>query len=305
VYKGKVSAAHVASGDSFAQWYTDVAGVNHTTASKMTLWSDGKGNYVNRYGADGEQWNTTAIALFCGMTDSPLLDADGKPIPCTMKYQYDPVSNPTGGKTDCQKMEDLGYVQVPGSCRSNNGTYTAQYIVSKADGNPLFFPVDGDPFTPTSELSTATIPPYYDASATWRKDTDATGNLIRHNFSFTSEIRYWFKFDATKSYTLDIVGDDDVWVFIGGKLAADLGGIHLPVSGQIVIDATGNAKATIAATYPTSPTPMPVKSTANLGLQDGNVYEIAVFQAERQTDSSTFKITLAGFSLAPSECHPN
>ena len=50
---------------------------------------------------------------------------------------------------------------------------------------------------------------------------------------------------------------------------------------------------------------MPLKRTANLGLQDGNVYEIAVFQAERQTDSSTFKITVAGFSLAPSECHPN
>jgi hypothetical protein len=35
------------------------------------------------------------------------------------------------------------------------------------------------------------------------------------------------------------------------------------------------------------------------------VYEVAVFQAERQSTSSTFKLTLAGFNTAPSQCHLN
>jgi fibro-slime domain-containing protein len=304
VYTGNVTNAHIASVDSFGQWYTDVSGVNHATATKMTLWNDGKGNYVNRYGADGAQWNTTLIANYCGTVADAMLDADGNPIPCTFKYQYDPDTNPTGGKTDCQKMEDLGYEQLPGSCFSDNGTYKAYYIVSKADGNPLFFPVDDDPFTPASERKAATIPPYYDASATWPKDKDATGKERLHNFSFTSEVRYWFPYDKNKSYTLDFVGDDDVWVFINGKLAVDLGGVHTPVDGQVVIGANGNGSTTVTATYPLSPPPTSSKQTANLGLQDGKVYEIAVFQAERQTDGSSYKLTLSGFNAAPSDCVP-
>ena len=62
------------------------------------------------------------------------------------------------------------------------------------------------------------------------------------------------------------------------------GGIHTPVEGSVTLD---NAAA------------------SRFGLEAGKVYEVAVFQAERQTNSSTFKITLGGFNTTPSECHPN
>jgi fibro-slime domain-containing protein len=298
------STAHVASAASFATWYTDVSGTNHATASKLTLWNDGKGNYVNRYGANGEQWNITTPANYCGTVTDALLDADGKPIPCTFKYQYDPTTNPTGGKTDCQKMEDQGYTQMPGSCHSNNGTWVALYITAKVDGNPLFFPVDGDPFTPASELMYAQIPPYYDAGKTWPHDVDANGKDILHNFSFTSEVRYWFPFDSSKSYTLDFVGDDDVWVFINGKLAVDLGGVHTPIDGSIVIGSNGSGNTTVTAFDANGAPTTPIKSTASLGLQNGKVYEIAVFQAERQSTGSSYKLTLSGFNAAPTSCVP-
>jgi fibro-slime domain-containing protein len=303
VYSG-LTGAHVLSVASFSQWYTDVSGVNHSTSSKMTLWDDGKGNYVNRYGANGEQWDKTTIAYSCGTVGQELLDAAGNPIPCTFKYQQSPT-NPTWGQTDCQKMEALRYTQLAGSCTaSNGGTYSAKYIVSQVDGNPLFFPVDGDPFTPASELMAATIPPYYDATATWPFDVDAAGNKRLHNFSFTSEVRYWFAYDKTKSYTLDFVGDDDVWVFINRKLAVDLGGVHTPVDGSIVIGANGNGTTTVTPTYPLSPPPTATQQPTTLGLQDGKVYEIAVFQAERQTTGSSYKLTLSGFNAAPTSCVP-
>ena len=95
------------------------------------------------------------------------------------------------------------------TCSTNNGIYTATIVVGKVDGNPLFFPVDDDLFTPLTERHFATIPPYYDASATWPHDKDASGNNRLHNFSFTSEVRYWFLYDKSKTYTLDFVGDDD------------------------------------------------------------------------------------------------
>jgi fibro-slime domain-containing protein len=110
---------------------------------------------------------------------------------------------------------------------------------------------------------------------------DGSGNKRLHNFSFTSEVRYWFLYDQSKSYTLDFTGDDDVWVFVNKKLAVDLGGIHLPVSGTVTIDAT---------------------TAAGFGLVDGNVYEVAVFQAERQTTGSSYKLTLTGFNAAASVC---
>jgi fibro-slime domain-containing protein len=303
VYSGIGGSAHVASADSFSQWYKDVSGINHTTTSKMTLWNDGKGNYVNRYGANGEQWNTTTPANWCGTVADAMLDASGTPIPCTFKYQKSDA-NPTGSETDCLKLEAQGYTQLPGSCKADSGgTYKAQYIVSKADGNPLFFPVDDDSFTPADERKPAKIAPYYDASASWPFDTDAAGNNRLHNFSFTSEVRYWFLYDKAKTYTLDFVGDDDVWVFINRKLAVDLGGVHTPIDGNIVIGTDGNGKTTITQTYPI-PVPASIQQSAPLGLQNGQVYEIAVFQAERQTDGSSYKLTLSGFNAAPSICKP-
>jgi len=293
VYSGIGGNAHVASADSFSEWYKDVSGVNHSTAAKMTLWNNGKGAYVNRYGANGEQWNTTEIAYYCGNVGAEQTDASGNPIPCTSKY---------AGTTNCTEKLALGETLL--SCYINGGNYSATFIVSKADGNPLFFPVDGDSFTPATELTAAQIPPYYDATASWPYDLDAAGNKRLHNFSFTSEVRYWFLYDKTKSYTLDFTGDDDVWVFINRKLAVDLGGVHTPVNGSVVISANGNGATTVTPTYPISPPPASIQSSANLGLQSGQVYEIAVFQAERQTTSSSYKLTLSGFNAAPSDCKP-
>ena len=271
------TAIHIESKSTFAMWYRNTAGVNHATSSKLALWDNGSGAYVNRYGATGERWNITQPAYFCGTVGYELLDSGGAPIPCTMQYQGATLS------TDCTTLAANGYEMAPGSCKASAGSYSAQYIVSKVDGNPLFFPVDGDNFTPATEFEDAKIPPAYDASGGWPYDVDAAGNKRLHNFSFTSEIRYYFKYEAGKAFQVDINGDDDVWVFVNKKLAVDLGGVHMPVEGSVTLDAS---------------------SATKFGLTDGKVYEIAVFQAERQTNSSTFKITLGGFNTAPSTCTP-
>jgi fibro-slime domain-containing protein len=294
VYTGIGGHASVASADTFAQWYRDVSGVNHATASKMPLWDNGKSGYVNRYGANGEQWNVTETAYFCGYVGQELLDAADQPIPCTYKDQ---ATVPT----DCTTKLAAGEVLL--KCDVSGDLYKGTFIVSKTDGNPVFFPVDDDIFTPASERKAAQIPPYYDPTSSWPYDLDSAGNKRLHNFSFTTEVRTWFLYDQTKTYNLDFVGDDDVWVFINRKLAVDLGGIHPPMVGTIVIGPDGNGTTTTAQTYP-DPPPAPTQGSVALGLQNGQVYEIAVFQAERQSTGSSFKLTLTGFNTARSQCAP-
>jgi len=68
----------------------------------------------------------------------------------------------------------------------------------------------------------------------------------KHNFSFTSEVRYWFSYLSSGNTPWISQVTTTSWVFVNRQLVVDLGGIHTPVEGP-GLGANGNADVTITA----------------------------------------------------------
>ncbi len=138
--------------------------------------------------------------------------------------------------------------------RDTPGTnQTFEYVLPlKEDGkgiwtfaNDHFFPIDGKGFGDQG-----------------LKDVEGRP----HNFGFTFELHTEFVYNGGEVFTF--VGDDDLWTFINGKLAVDLGGLHSKQTGSVKLDE-------IAGKH---------------GLVKGKTYPLDVFHAERHSEASNFRI---------------
>ena len=183
------------------------------------------------------------------------MDAAGRPIAFAM---YDQARGDSAGEWDTKASLsaftsgpnfDQWYRDIPGVNLSTTVTLT---LMRQADGTYVFddktdsyfktkggfFPIDGQLFG-----NSAANP--------------------SHNYHFTTELHTRFTYDAGIGQIFKFTGDDDIWVFVDGRLVIDLGGTHGPV--EQFVDMT------------------------RLGLVDGQKYTLDIFHAERQTNGSNFR----------------
>ena len=119
----------------------------------------------------------------------------------------------------------------------------------------------------------------YANSSFFPLDNQLYGNQGRsHNYHFTLHLAGSTTFKASDTFTF--TGDDDLWIYVGGKLAVDLGGVHL-----------ANTQTITGA------------DLMLLGLLQDTVYGIDVFFAERHTTESNFNITTS-FRFVPGIDNP-
>jgi fibro-slime domain-containing protein len=162
------------------------------------------------------------------------LGDDGKPV----------YANP-GGRTETTSGQagfDQWYRDVAGVNQSM--TITVPLVPSGAEGvfgydNGPFFPVDGQLF----------------------------GNQgRRHNYHFTLELHTEFRYKGGEVFSF--TGDDDLWLFVNGWLAIDLGGTHTQRRDSVSLD----------------------QRAGEFGIEQGGIYAFDLFFAERHTIHSNFHI---------------
>jgi fibro-slime domain-containing protein len=176
------------------------------------------------------------------------LGADRKPVyasPCQRGMASGPAC-PFGAMTTTKANFDQWYRSVDGV----NRPYFVYLQMRPAVGglstfeSKHFFPLDG---------------------AGWG-NSGKDELMVERNFAFTTEIHTTFKYMGGEKFTF--TGDDDVWVFVNGKLAIDLGGLHLVETATIDLD----------------------QSAAALGIARDSFYSLDLFHAERHSIGSNFRI---------------
>ena len=194
------------------------------------------------------------------------LDIDGKP-----DYALGSSgSNPGDPRVDTTHGETYFYDWYH---NTTNNMSTPIWLELTHQGNgvyefrdPRFFPIDGHLFA-----------------------TYHTGDGGNHNFHFTLELHTIFTYYGTSEYFRLYKSDDDMFLYIDGKLVLDIGGVHSPESRYLRIEDRDGYGGDVYLYMEVDGNGDPIAphyAYVDLNLQPNETYTFDLFYAERHTVQS-------------------
>lgn len=105
-----------------------------------------------------------------------------------------------------------------------------------------------------------------------------------HNFHFTLESHSSFSFDGKDELTFNFSGDDDVWVYLDGKLVIDLGGVHSKKDASFTIKKGESNEKYGIVSYRIG------DIDKEFRIEINKLYDFDFFYMERHTAESNLKI---------------
>lgn len=267
-------ASEQCDNSNFAQWYTDVEGVNYRINKTLDLPQVGKGLYQVNY-------NYNNGGYF------PLDSINGDQRVgfgfCNPEVQ--------DNNTSCSQWgpQTLSIFCPP---------YNYQYAETQKDKDEVN----------TYELCKSWLAyggPKEPLAA--QAASDANGSLgTKHlrNYGFTMMGYAKFKYKAANQIpnpeVFEFVGDDDMWIFVDGVLVVDLGGTHLAAPGAVNIQTLAMNNHGCHAGEPLSTYTNCEGSSDATGWGEGSWHHLHFFYADRQSDGSNMLIRTTLAEIAPS-----
>lgn len=114
-------------------------------------------------------------------------------------------------------------------------------------------------------------------------------NKDGHNHLFTMNFAVPFTVLSSGNEEFTVTADDDTFVFVGDKLAIDMGGVHEATTGRFVINEKGEVYTSVdgeSFAY----------SGVNVNKGEGSI--VRIFHADRDSTESTFSMKFAEMNLS-------
>ena len=188
----------------------------------------------------------------------------------TLSEEYLPVATGNGKLVPNQGLKNFDgwFETVEGKSQSYTGNLKLEYQAEGAEFafyHDNFYPVDGAEFS----------------------DGDVV-NRDGHNHLWTMSFAVPFTVLDSGDEAFAIRADDDTFVYIGDKLALDMGGVHEAVTGRFVIRENGEVYTAVGEeglAY----------SGIKLNAGDGSI--VRIFHADRDSASSVLEVRIKGMNI--------